>query len=136
MKRNSLRIAVAEDEPLMRMYLEDIIPDFGHEIVASAKDGAELVAECLKHRPDLIITDVRMPRMDGIEALRQIMRDQALPAVVVSAFYEAEELDDIEENAVLVHLTKPVGQEEIRSAIETAVKRFSESQTSRAAQSA
>ena len=64
----ALRIAVADDEPDMRDYFRTILPRLGHEVVAVAETGRELVEQCRATRPDLVITDIKMPDMDGIDA--------------------------------------------------------------------
>ena len=65
----TLRIAVADDEPDVRDYFQRMLPRLGHEVVAVASTGRELVELCREHHPDLIIADIRMPEMDGDEAL-------------------------------------------------------------------
>ncbi len=63
-----LRIAVADDEPDMRDYYRTMLPMLGHEVVAACSNGAELVQSCQELRPELVITDIKMPDMDGIDA--------------------------------------------------------------------
>src|SRR5206468_1413722 len=82
----SLRIAIADDEVDMRDYLQKVLPRLGHQVVCAAENGTELVAECRSTRPDLVITDLKMPGGDGIAALEDIWRDQSIPAIVISAF--------------------------------------------------
>ena len=64
----ALRILVADDEPDMRDYFRKVLPRLGHTVVAAAETGAELIAQCRTHRPDLVITDIKMPELDGIDA--------------------------------------------------------------------
>lgn len=70
----ALRIAVADDEPRMRDYYQDTLPLLGHRVTCAAPTGQDLVRCCRDARPDLVITDIRMPDMDGIEAARVVDR--------------------------------------------------------------
>jgi response regulator NasT len=85
-----LRIAVADDEPDMRDYFKKSLSRLGHQVVAVAQNGRELVEQCRAVRPDLVITDIKMPDMDGIDAATQIDRDGPIPVILVSAFHEPE----------------------------------------------
>jgi two-component system, response regulator PdtaR len=82
----SLRIAIADDEIDMRDFLRKVLPRLGHEVVAAAGTGAQLVADCRRTRPDLVITDLKMPDGDGIQATAEIWRDQDVPVIIISAF--------------------------------------------------
>ena len=79
----SLRIAVADDEMDMRDYYARMLPRLGHKVVVVAGTGAELVQRCGEEKPDLVITDVKMPDMDGIEAAIRIYKDAFVPVVLV-----------------------------------------------------
>src|SRR3954447_20435439 len=97
----SLRIAVADDEFDMRDYFQQILPLMGHQVVAVAQDGRELVAQCRAAHPDLVITDIKMPDMDGIEAACQIYRDGPVPVILVSAYHDAEFIRRAEADHIL-----------------------------------
>ena len=71
-----LRIAVADDEPDMREYFERILPRLGHEVVAVAATGTELVEQCRRERPDLVITDIKMPDMDGRDLFAELQKNK------------------------------------------------------------
>ena len=86
----TLKIAVADDERDMRDYFQQILPILGHEVVAVAASGAELVELYRKTRPDLVITDIKMPDMDGIDAATQIYRNAAIPVILVSAYHDPD----------------------------------------------
>ncbi len=113
----SLRIAVADDEPDMQDYFRTILPRLGHEVVAVAEDGRELVAPCRAHRPDLVITDIKMPDMDGIDAAAQIYRDGPIPVILVSAYHDAEFIRRAEADHILAYLVKPIKQADLEPAI-------------------
>jgi response regulator NasT len=92
------------------------------------RDGRELVEKCRGTPPDLIIADVRMPHMDGIEAAAAVNRERPTPVVIVSAFHEAETLQRAGQAPVMAYLVKPVKQASVEAAIATAVARFEELQ--------
>lgn len=119
-----LRIAVADDERDMREYFEELLPLMGHEVVASAGDGADLVLQCRQARPDLVITDIKMPKLDGIEAGLQIHGEFAVPVILVSAYHEADLLERAEASHILAYLVKPVKQADLEAAICIATRRF------------
>ena len=79
-----LRIAVADDDAVMRQYYQTILPLLGHEVVAVAKNGRELVEGSCSSRPDLIITDIKMGELDGIDAAAQVC--QQFPTPIVQCF--------------------------------------------------
>lgn len=126
-----LRIAVAEDEPRMREFYKEILPLLGHQVLCLAGTGKELVAECRKLHPDLIITDIKMPDMDGIDACREICREEPVPVILVSAHDDSELLSRANENHVLAYLVKPIKRQDLQPAIQIAVRRNEEFQTMR-----
>lgn len=81
-----LRIAIADDEPDMREYLQRVLPRLGHEVVAIASNGEDLVDVVRKSNPDLVITDLKMPTLDGEAAVRQIRAQVLIPVVFLSAY--------------------------------------------------
>lgn len=127
----SLRIAVAEDEPRMREFYQEILPVLGHQVVCLAETGSQLVSFCRAHHPDLIITDIKMPDMDGIDACREICREEPLPVILVSAHDDPEFLARAGENHVLAYLIKPVKRQDLQPALHIAMRRFEEFKTLR-----
>lgn len=127
-----LRIAVADDEQDMRDFLERMLPLMGHEVVCVAENGRELVEHCRRLKPDLVITDIKMPEMDGIEASTEICREQPVPVILVSAFHDAQLIERAEADHVLAYLVKPVGRADLEPAIALAVRRFSQLEALRA----
>jgi two-component system, response regulator PdtaR len=125
---SGLRIAVADDEPEMRDFFEKVLPRFGHQVVAVAENGAQLIEHCRRLEPDLIITDIKMPELDGIEASSQICRERAVPVILVSAYHDPELIARAEADHVLAYLVKPIGLADLQPAIAIAVRRFAELQ--------
>lgn len=120
----TLRIAVADDEPRMRDYYQDILPRMGHVVACAVESGRELIRECTSTRPDLIITDIKMSDMDGIDAARTICRDDPLPVILVSAYHEPELFRRASEEHILAYLVKPIKQADLEAAIAITIQRF------------
>ena len=120
----SLRIAVADDEPDMRDYYKTILPRLGHEVVAVAETGAQLVELCRQTNPDLVITDIRMPDMDGIDAATAIHEVRPLPVILVSGYHDAELIARAEADHILAYLIKPIKQVDLIPTIALAMRRF------------
>lgn len=126
-----LRIAVADDEPDMRDFFERMLPRLGHQVVSVAESGQQLVAHCRELAPDLVITDIKMPDMDGIEASTRICADRPTPIILVSAYHDPALIERAEANHVLGYLVKPIGQADLAPAIGIAMHRFTEMQALR-----
>ena len=127
----SLKIAIADDERDMRDYFQEILPLLGHEVIAVARTGKELVELCAQTHPDLVITDIKMPDMDGIEAAAQIYRHGPTPVILVSAFSDAELIRRAEADHILAYLVKPIKQADLEPAIGIAMCRFEQFQALR-----
>ena len=89
----TLRIAVADDEPDTQEYFEKFLPRLGHEVVSVADNGRQLVKQCREVKPDLVITDIKMPEMDGIEAVAEISHERTIPVILVHKTHELLSLD-------------------------------------------
>ncbi|HVA51197.1 MAG TPA: response regulator [Pirellulales bacterium] len=121
-----LRIAVADDEADMRDWFERMLPTLGHQVVSVAENGVELVEHCRALKPDLVISDIKMPDMDGIDASQAICADRPLPIILVSAYHDAELIKRAEADHVLAYLVKPIGKAALEPAIALAMRRFTE----------
>lgn len=121
-----LRIAVADDEVDMRHYFESALPKLGHEVVAVARDGKELLEQCLALEPDLLITDIKMPEMDGIDAAEAIYRHRPVPVIIVSAHDDTELIDRAARKQVMAYLVKPIKNSDLKAAITLAMNRNEE----------
>src|ERR1043165_2790090 len=124
----SLRIAVADDEPDMREYFQEVLPRLGHSVVAVARNGQELVELCRTSKPDLVITDIKMPEMDGIDAAIQIYQERPTPVILVSAHQDAELIQRAETDHIMGYLVKPIKQGDLRPTIAIAAHRFEQFQ--------
>lgn len=119
-----LRIAVADDEPDMRDYFRRILPRLGHQVVATAANGAELLALCRTTAPDLVITDIKMPEMDGIEAAIRLYGEKPTPVILVSAHHEEDLIERAEADHIMAYLVKPIKEADLAPAIGLAMRRF------------
>ena len=127
----SLRIAVAEDDPNLLAFYQVALGRLGHIVVATARTGNELIEQCRLSQPELILTDIQMPDMDGIEAAARIYRDNPIPVILISGYHDAEFIRRAEENHVLAYLIKPVQDADLATAIAIAYGRFEEFQALR-----
>jgi response regulator NasT len=127
----SLRIAVADDEHDMRDYFQTILPVLGHEVVGASSNGRALVESCRVLKPDLVITDIKMPDMDGIDAATEIYRRGPIPVILVSAYHDAEFIRRAEADHILAYLVKPIKQSDLEPAIALAMRRFEQFQALR-----
>jgi response regulator NasT len=127
----SLRIVVADDEVDLRDYFAKTLPRLGHHVVGVAKTGRELVDQCRTLNPDLVITDIKMPELDGIDAALQIYQRRPVPIVLVSAYHDADLIERAEADHVLGYIVKPIKQADLVPAIALAVRRFEEFQALR-----
>jgi response regulator NasT len=119
-----LRIAVADDEPDMRDYFARILPRLGHQVVAVAANGVELVAQCRAMRPDLVLTDIKMPDMDGIEAAMRLYQERPVPVILVSAYHDPELIRRAEADHIMGYLVKPIKQGDLGPVIALTMRRF------------
>jgi AmiR/NasT family two-component response regulator len=127
----SLRITVADDEPLMGEFYQDALPPMGHKLLAVAQSGTELLECCRRERPDLVITDIKMPEMDGIEAANALWREMPVPVILVSAYTDAELISRAQDNPVMAFLVKPIKAATLEASIQIGARRFAELQASR-----
>ena len=121
-----MRILIAEDETIIRLDLRNLLEESGHEVCAEARDGAEAVDLAREHRPDLAILDVKMPRLDGIEAARQILDERPIPIVMLTAYGQQELVSRAVEAGVFGYLVKPFREGDLLPAIQTARARHEE----------
>lgn len=123
-----LRILTVEDEVPVADSLNAGLKALGHQVVGTAKDGVEAVESASRSQPDLIIMDIRMPGMDGIEAAKEILVQHAVPIVLLSGYGDEELARRASEAGVMAYILKPVDIRQLRSAIEVACARFIELQ--------
>jgi AmiR/NasT family two-component response regulator len=121
-----MRVLIAEDETLIRLDLRGLLEQAGLEVCAEARDGVEVVELVAREQPDVALLDVKMPKLDGIEAARRILAERPLPIVIVSAYSERALVERAAEAGVFGYLTKPFREEDVLPAITAACARFAE----------
>ena len=121
-----MRILIAEDETIIRLDLRSLLEDAGHEVCAEARDGVEAVELAQEHEPELAILDVKMPRLDGIEAARRILEEHPIPIVMLTAYGQDELVSRAVEAGVFGYLVKPFREADLLPAIATARARHDE----------
>lgn len=117
---------IAEDEALIRLDLAEMLAEEGYDVVAQAADGEQAIALAAEHRPDLVIMDVKMPKLDGIAAAAQIAADRIAPVVMLTAFSQRELVDRAREAGAMAYVVKPFSKSDLMPAIEIARSRFAE----------
>ena len=124
--RPALRVLVAEDEALIRMDLVEMLEEEGYDVVGQCGDGASAVRLATELRPDLLITDVKMPVLDGLSAAEQVVAARLAAVVILTAFSERDLVERAREAGVMAYLVKPFQSQDLVPAIEMAVSRFTE----------
>ncbi len=123
------RIVIADDESIIRMDLREMLTGLGYLVVAEAGDGVTAVNVAREVRPELVIMDIKMPEMDGIEAARILTEERIAPVLLLTAFSQQELVRRAGEAGVVGYLVKPFGETDLAPAIEIAITRFKEFRT-------
>lgn len=118
------RILIADDEPLIRIDLKELLEEIGHQVVAETGDGKEALAMLDKAKPDLVILDIKMPGMSGIEVARKISHEY--PVIILTAFSERSLIEHARDAGVMAYITKPFRDGTLTPAIELAVSNYLE----------
>ncbi len=121
-----MRVLIAEDETIIRLDLRELLERAGHEVCAEAKDGVEAVELARAEQPDVAVLDVKMPRLDGIEAARRILDERPIPIVMLTAYGQDELVARAVEAGVFGYLVKPFREQDLVPAIRTARARHDE----------
>ncbi len=121
-----MRVLIADDEAVIRMGLRTMLEDKGHKVVASAVDGASAIQMTRTEKPEVILMDIKMPGMDGIQAARKIMQERPTPVVMLTAYSQRELVNEAREASVFGYLVKPVKEDLLDATLDLAVTRFKE----------
>ena len=120
------RVVIAEDEALIRMDLAEMLAEEGYDVVGQAGDGEKAVELTESERPDLVILDVKMPKLDGIAAAERIAGQRIAPVVILTAFSQRDLVERARDAGAMAYLVKPFTKNDLVPAIEMAVSRFAE----------
>ena len=118
------RIVIADDEALICMDLREMLEEAGHEVVGIGSDGVEALNLVKEKKPDLAILDVKMPRLDGIQAARMIAHDNLAPVVLLTAFGYEDMIEKAKKSMVFGYVMKPVEEKTLFPAIQIAVSQY------------
>ena len=120
------RVLIAEDEALIRLDLREMLQEEGFDVVGEAADGEQAVQMAAELNPDLVICDVKMPKMDGITAAAQIADKRIAPVVILTAFSQRDLIERARDAGAMAYLVKPFQKRDLLPAIEMATSRFAE----------
>jgi response regulator NasT len=121
-----VKVLIAEDETIIRLDLRTLLERAGFEVCAEARDGEEAVALARETQPEVAVLDVKMPRLDGIEAARRILDERPIPIVMLTAYGQEELVSRAVEAGVFGYLVKPFREQDLLPAIHTARARHEE----------
>ncbi|MBN9104309.1 MAG: response regulator [Propionibacteriaceae bacterium] len=121
-----LKVLVAEDEAVIRLDLVELLTEEGYDVIAEAGDGAEALRLARELSPDLVVMDVKMPKMDGITAAAQIAEERIAPVVMLTAFSQRELVERARDAGAMAYVVKPFDSSDVVPAIEIAIGRFAE----------
>src|SRR3954465_4935848 len=121
-----MKVLIAEDETIIRLDLRALLERAGFEVCAEARDGEEAVELARETEPEIAVLDVKMPRLDGIEAARRILDERPIPIVMLTAYGQDELVSRAIEVGVFGYLTKPFRESDLLPAIKAARARHEE----------
>src|ERR1041385_1524816 len=120
------RVVIADDDAVIRMDLKAMLEEIGHEVVGEADNGETACYLARNLKPDLVILDIMMPKMNGLDAAAIINRERIAPVLLLTAYSEAPMIEQATQAGVLAYLVKPFRKQELQPAIEIAVARYRE----------
>jgi two-component system, response regulator PdtaR len=125
-KVTQTRVVIADDESIIRMDLKEMLSGLGYQVVGEAGDGRQAINLARELKPDLVIMDIKMPEMDGIQAARVLTEEKIAPVLLLTAYSQQELVSGAREAGVVGYIVKPFRQDELMPAIEVALSRFRE----------
>ncbi len=121
-----IRVIIADDESIIRMDLREMLANLGYLVVGEVGDGRSAVNLSRELRPDIVIMDIKMPDMDGIEAARILTEEKIAPVLLLTAFSQRDLIERAKEAGVAGYIVKPFRESDLAPAIEVALARFAE----------
>ena len=120
------QILIVDDESIIRLDLRERLSDLGYTVVGEAADGHVAVTLARRLRPDLVLMDIKMPKMDGISAARIMLQERIAPVVLLTAYSDRDLVEDAREAGVLGYISKPFREADLVPTLEVAIARFAE----------
>jgi AmiR/NasT family two-component response regulator len=120
------RILIADDESIILMDLREMLTNLGYLVVGEASDGQSAVNMARELKPDLVIMDIKMPGMDGIEAAKVLTEEKIAPVLLLTAYSQQDLIERAREAGVVGYLVKPFRESNLAPAIEVTLARFEE----------
>lgn len=121
------KIVIADDEPITRMDMREMLEEEGYNVVAEASDGFDAIELAKKHSPDLIIMDIKMPLLDGLSAAKIILKEElAGEVILLSAYNDKTFIEKAKEAGVIGYLVKPIDNKSLITTIEVSLSRCKE----------
>jgi len=120
------RVIIADDESVIRADLREMLTNLNYLVVGEAGDGQSAVNMARQLKPNVVIMDIKMPDMDGIEAAGIMTQEKIAPVLLLTAYAQRDLVDRAKEAGVVGYLVKPFREQEIVPAIEIALARFDE----------
>ncbi|NPV09073.1 MAG: response regulator [Anaerolineae bacterium] len=120
------RVIIADDEAIIRMDLREMLTNLGYLVVGEVADGTSAVNLARELRPDIVIMDIKMPDLDGIDAARLLTQERIAPVVLLTAYSQSELIERAKEAGVVGYIVKPIRESDLAPAIEVALARFGE----------
>lgn len=120
------RVIIADDESIVRMDLKEMLTTLNYLVVGEVGDGQSAVNLARELKPDVVLMDIKMPDMDGIEAAKILTEEQIAPVVLLTAYSQKDLVDRAKEAGVVGYLVKPFREADLLPAIEVALARFAE----------
>jgi AmiR/NasT family two-component response regulator len=122
----AFRVVIADDEPELLEFYRSVLTSLGHTVVAQASCGEELVDRCRAAHPDLVMSDIKMPGKDGVQAVMEVFRHAPVRVILVTAYHAPSHIHGALDEMVLAYLAKPFRPRELEWAIDRADRRFEE----------
>jgi len=123
-----LKVVIADDESIIRLDLKKMLEAMGHQVVGEAGDGQKALELVRATKPDVVIMDIKMPVMDGLDAAKIISEEKIAPVVLLTAYSQEDLIARAKEAGVFAYLVKPFREESLLPAIEMAISRYLELQ--------
>lgn len=122
-----MRVLIADDDPIIRLDLKQMLENLDHMVVAEVEDGQAAVDMAIELKPDVCVLDVKMPVLDGIDAAQQIVGAVIAPVILLTAYSDQELINRASEAGVFGYLVKPFKPSDLSPAMEIARSRFEQS---------